>query len=1379
MPSQTFVFVALPNGLNSRGNPVLSVYLSPRLSGAATLADFPDLLHWTALLQRNGLQFQITCGDQSTTATADTTALRPDIWDAIFPPEAFVEAFTLPPFDQRLIVSYPTRAVLTYVKYAYQTLAVQTQTSRQRSGISSVLEELSFEGNLGSTLFDEIAQMRVTLWNEQHPVVGPSISRTASNRASLRSSLDGTATALSMPANVHDTATRFALFHNMPPAPNSPPLPSTPADFVKTLDFHRALTALNSYPALLRALGLVFDLEVPTSSCPASPAVSAYLNVSVTGATLGTAWQITPVFSFPSTLYTRDATSFAAAPVTAPAQAAAGQYQTGDIAEGLLELDPLSFNLTEVDLDGGMLKALGLASNVFLPTRQSEIEDVLPSLRSAGISLMASDRALQLLKTIQNNVSFDQGLQSNQYPRPFNAQDLVRGYRVDIWSSRAGQWLSLHRRDSTYRFGDTGALTLSAPDEEGFIQLAVAQPADDPTRPTDPVATVNNIPQPGTDLFLHERIAHWDGWSLSATRPGGVINRSDDPAIDTVQDPTANAPITPFKMAASFAAHPGSLPLLRFGDTYRLRARAVDLAGNSVPVSTDAADLFAVPAAGDLLPYLRFEPVSPPLVILRSPTLAGGALEQLVIRTYNSDPSLDAVPVNDTDDRHIAPPRTSVRLAEQHGLLDDSSGRLRGDASLYNEIVARDNYELPTQAGVPMEPAADLAPLYLPDPLSRGAVFRDLPNTATNTTGWIDSTGTLQYAMLADAQPRSGSVTYIDFGADWPARTTFRLAIVEGKGLPAWNAADRVLTVALPKSAVATVPLSSYLFETDLNLMGIWGWLREYFEALELETTQNASASTALTFLSDLIALLTRLVLEGGHEMITPSRSLNLVHAVQQPLGRPVFYQLPVVHQPSAPIFASALRNSFTPITAWRAVGSHTATLLGGLKIHGASSEKIDIEARWPEITDDSTTPKPVENWSADHVETIALKSLDPGILFFDSSETRGVAVYIPEVDSLWFGAPFDELDGVDTPYLVAAPLHRFNDTRHRWVSYQAIATSRFEDYFSEPGLIFTRASEVLLVDVPSSARPTVPGISCVLPAFGWERQETTTLKSSIRLGNTLRVYLDRPWYSSGDNELLGVVLWSTSNAPPDYQTRERYKPFFTQWGADPIWQSGAVNEPTPDIYQFPGAITATGLTLQETSDYTFDVAAFPVTFDETRRLWFADIVLSNASAYTPFVRLALARYQPHSIQGVELSKVVLADFAQLTPDRSAVVSIQPSDPRNARVFIGGLGPAGPNLSTIIVSVEERVANIDSDLAWRIAPTTVVTVTEDTPTPSESNAVLWSGKISFAHQPPNHQYRVVVREFEHILVDEGPYIDRELSLGDRLIYAAILAYDYD
>jgi hypothetical protein len=1136
----------------------------------------------------------------------------------------------------------------------------------------------------------------------------------------------------------------------MPPAPGGPPLPSKEADFAKLLDFHRALTALNSYPSVMRALGLVFDLELPAGFCPPSPAAGAYGTIQVSKVTAGFKWSINPKFNFPSTSYVLDNTTFLTAPAAVPGTTS---FPAGDVAQGFLALTPDNFHLLQVDVDGGLLKALTVADNLANATDQTVVGDELPAMRSGGIGLVGNGRGLQLLESIVGNKDFDDALTNSvAMPRPFNARDLTRGFRVDIFSASKKKWFSLHRRNSAYRFDASGSVELPVKDEEGFLQPTATQPAPDPTRKPDPTATAAGIPQPGTDVYIHERLARWDGWSLSASRPGLPLNRDPNPALATTPDPTMNQPMTPFKMTTGFTVVPGSLPELRFGAKYRLRARAVDLAGNSVSLGTSVSDALVAPAKAALLPYLRFEPVAPPLVILQKTTQAGGTLLRMVIRSLNSNPALDSQTTTDQDNRHIAPPRVAEQMVEHHGLLDDANGILKGDPGTFQMIVQRDKFQFPEQGGEPLDPSALVNVGYLPDPLGRGAALRNLPNTPNDTNGRIVNSA-LAYKTLPDVQERTGSVTFIDFGTMWPDRKPFRLTIVEGTVAPSWDSSPRVLTVCLPKGTMFAVDLSSYLLESDLQLMGAWTWLREYFSALELNAMQGGNAEFTVSAVTDLVALLTRLVLEGGHDMLTPARTLTLVHAVQQPIG---------------------LRNSFTPITAWRAVNSHSATLLGALHVHGTSSCKVDLQARWLEYVDDPSQPAPTKTWNSHHVETLPLATTDPGPIFSDATFTRMVGVYIPQTDLLWFSAPIDELEGITTPSEVAAPVHRFDDTKHRWVGYTAVATSRFQEYFSA-NLDFTRSSEPLLVDVPSSARPLAPEIGYVVPTFGWERQETTNIKSSVRFGNGLRVYLNRPWYSSGDSELLGVVLWN--GASPDYPTREKFKHLFTQWGNDPIWKTGAIKD-VPGVGDFTQAIaTATQLALEENLRL-FDVAGHQVQFDKDRGLWYCDIEFFNSTSYMPFVRLALARYQPHSIPGVELSRVVLADYAQLAADRSCVISIDPTDTRQAQVFIGGVAPQAPHQSVIDVTVEQRLKNAISDIAWEVAPATVVQVTENNPDATEPDAVLWSGTIRFAKTPAKGQFRVVVREFERILADAALGLDNPWVLAERMVYLAIVNYDY-
>ena len=207
-------------------------------------------------------------------------------------------------------------------------------------------------------------------------------------------------------------------------------------------------------------------------------------------------------------------------------------------------------------------------------------------------------------------------------------------------------------------------------------------------------------------------------------------------------------------------------------------------------------------------------------------------------------------------------------------------------------------------------------------------------------------------------------------------------------------------------------------------------------------------------------------------------------------------------------------------------------------------------------------------------------------------------------------------------------------------------------------------------VSVPSSARPVAPKLRYVIPAFGWEDAEIVSNGevvglTSTRRGNGVRIYLERPWWTSGEGELLGVVSWPPGELsnPPDpgqpggpAKDADRRRPFVTMWGQDPIYGSRLLPVRFPQLDSFPGAVASdTGLTLAELGSnlsLPVNVAGHTVGFDQDRDLWYCDMEIASGPAYSPMVRLALARWQPASIQHAELSRVVVADVVQLAPDR-------------------------------------------------------------------------------------------------------------------------------
>jgi hypothetical protein len=388
-----------------------------------------------------------------------------------------------------------------------------------------------------------------------------------------------------------------------------------------------------------------------------------------------------------------------------------------------------------------------------------------------------------------------------------------------------------------------------------------------------------------------------------------------------------------------------------------------------------------------------------------------------------------------------------------------------------------------------------------------------------------------------------------------------------------------------------------------------------------------------------------------------------------------------------------------------------------------------------------------------------------------------------------------------------AAPRHHFNDTKHHRVTYRAVATSRFCDYFTPtlgpagPDRDFTRPSEPVVVDIPASARPDAPRVLYVVPTFGWERQTSTNLKRSMRFGGGLRVYLDRPWYSSGDGELLGVVLYGES-APIN---REAWKHLVTQWGLDPIWDADRLAA-IPDRWNFPRNVAEEiGLSLEEPTPAgalgkgRVNVAGHEVGFDGTR--WYCDLTVETyQDDYSPFIRLALARYQPHALDDAKLSRVVLADFAQLTPDRALLVTSDPYHPRSLNVTISGPVPLAPaphypdippmrNRPTkptrIVVTVQERDGAIASDLGWRdaAAGAAAISVNTDAQFPDEKYLALWAGRVQFAAVPRPQQYRLLIREYEYISANwaivhpGGEALPPWSEAPGRLIYAETIEID--
>lgn len=1351
--TQTILWTALPTGRKEELLR-LSVYLSPRLVTNVNLptprlGQFPDFVDWAGKSAKLGFTAVFDAGQQPVRLRADRVSPPPDpaLWHALFVEKALVRPYQFDVLSDRIIRSFPGEGIHSYLRQAYGRIGEQSPTQPP-------------------PLSDDRATTLSGLITELGPVRdNPAENGAATMEADL--ARDG----VLLPGSLHGFTTEPRLaFHQAarfysrpenasPPGPidpkKTPPPPEAPV-----VDFHQMVARLADHPALLRLFGLVVDLEVVLPDSTTVPSGDAKHEATVR---IEPDWppDDPPVWLGNPSDPTHSDRSLRTRYLLTPNEFRALPREPSDLADGMLKLDdPERFTLFSADIDGAALKVadfaqamLAILTSANSPYTKPD-QAALPALRSGGFTVTRKDRAVKVQEHLQTSEANNAALDSGIDPVLF-AEDLTRGYRVDVFDDQSNQWHSLCGRTGTYEFPGTGAPPVGIKDE-GYVTGASATSAGQDTKP---------------DLYLHEAMFGWDGWGLCAARPGRTIvprSGTDGQQQESVERVT-NTPVADFPLQVNVRVPPGSLPRLRYGTSYRIRARAVDLAGNSEPPDSKDATHATAPQ-----PYLRFEPVAPPVLLLREPITEGESLEHMVIRSNHDVAAADYVELPQVkqaiagkeyrylpaNERHVAPPKIAQLTAETHGMFDAFLGpggnpergfvlAVREEGTFLDTVVVDPTtgeptvpvpgIELITPPGVTPAPGETLPTLpltrgqplapgqyvihraehvllpYLPDVLAHGVLFAGVRNPGT--TSLIN----LQFP----------------FDGEWPDLDPFRLRIEEGEGSPVINKDRHLLTVPLSKGTMTTLRYSCYLAPGDPQKMGIFHWITE----------------------PDL-----GMILGGQHWMFTPPRELVLVHAVQQPLTVPEL-----------------------TLTVVRASGATAAGFNGTIGCHSQSTSRIDVHAEWQEATDLVTKDGP---------ETAAKKARVAG---YDVGYGDNGVVVIP----------IEKASGPNG----SGPrrmVHEFGDTKHRSVEYYGVATTRYREYFppaitADPANV-TRSGRAatpednsgqrVRVTIPSSARPAAPKPQYVIPTFLWQQQDLPGggLKRT-RVGNGLRIYLDRPWFSSGDGELLAVVLAETATIP------DQLKPYVTQWGSDPLWFPATAKTP-PELSHFPlRKKVGTGLSLDELSGPTVTAVGHAVAYDPSRKLWFCDIDVDvSTPSYYPFIRLAIARFQPNSLAGAHLSRVVLSDFVQLTATRTATLTF--SAPTQLSVTVTGLSglnnvtqlldqndkvtPATnptANLDasrTVLVTLQQPVnpGKLDDELGW----TAVGKQTLLTPKATPNNGQLdWTGTITLPSVPKRKgglsNFRVLIQELERFRsdTDVSEFIHRhggqQIPMRSRLVYA--------
>jgi hypothetical protein len=349
-------------------------------------------------------------------------------------------------------------------------------------------------------------------------------------------------------------------------------------------------------------------------------------------------------------------------------------------------------------------------------------------------------------------------------------------------------------------------------------------------------------------------------------------------------------------------------------------------------------------------------------------------------------------------------------------------------------------------------------------------------------------------------------------------------------------------------------------------------------------------------------------VLTGRHPMLSPATELHFVHAVRQPLNPPGS-------------IASINRNE-------RDTGVALIPIAPMFGLHIPSTGQLEVEAKWT----DPAAQVPLEEIPFRTVQNINIP--------------RG-ATELP------------------------SPLyHEIGDTKHRLVTYRLTAVSRFREFFTDSSSAvasFTNQTVLDPIRLVSTARPPGVGVARVEPAFSWTNSESLedgVISLVRRREARIRLEIDGTWYQTGEEEKLGVII-PYNNDPPDDLV-----PILTEVATDPIWGTGAAPRwPGPSDFATTSGEVRTYRPLESSTQVR--VVPFDVWRHSDGRL-FADVGIPGISdaSYSPFVALAVARFQPNSLPGLELSTVSKLRMVQLYPSRT--VTIKYSGDRNFTVSLDG-----------------------------------------------------------------------------------------------------------
>ena len=1081
-----------------------------------------------------------------------------------------------------------------------------------------------------------------------HPTIGDSVLGQAVPQARAKPQQiyrgDGTGSAT-------DSMAAFLGFY-APDGPKSPRLGALEPDF------HERLGLLGDHAPLMERLGTVVVLEVPKP-------LGSVPSVAVKATRRGR-WQVPTTFHSPRTRVTLDVDRDLFVPLV-----------TSDDQDWLnrelgLRLDTDQFSVHSLDVDSATAQLVGAA---VAPGGQA---DSPPVGRSAGLTIAQARHSSRLTSRIAAGHEAATTLLAGKVPS-LDAGALLMGYHAQIGIYDVDGslvWRGIGNREVTYSLLGAGRPSFVAVD-------------------TAPITTAARRPDPDTPstLFVSDVIARWDGWSIAVARPGRHLLQTGA-VKQSLREGPQQAENTSLVMKAVVPAkdpegNDGRLPLLRYGQEYLVRMRAVTVTGwagswDDAPASSPTT-------------YYRWDPAPAPLVLAPEALTAGETARVLVVRSNpfasESDPTRSS--------RTLVPPRVSVEVGLLHGALDGAQGKPTADS--WKRITDLDGATPPTYgpsyaATGGQDPVA-LPVTWMPDPLTR-ACHLDLAEAGGQDVSFLP--------------PNASSDGLAEIGA-WQSVAVQLVPATTADGwsisAPDERTGQRIVRVGVPPAGNTSLRVRANPSDFGIRSHGL--------AALQPGTDQQVAQD----------------VRDGQVPMLTPSTEIKVIHAVRQPLHRPALANLRVI----------------------RGRGEKDVRIQGSLQYDNPSTGRLTVVASWSEWIDEADSRPPArlevpfsplydEQVEPGPDSEIAL-SVDTRTPMADlrrrdlTVTVSATSCFVPHFREgfpttfstrsgstrLYYDLPDDaDVESLEVtrvgadPKAKPVPLVRGTDyqvdlapgetrrtlsvpagTDLTGIRVQGVHGSVLSPTHGEGGPTYT-------LIVPSAVRPAPPKVAYVVPSFAYTppaggRGTWTTSRSGMRV----RIWLERPWWSSGDGE--GLIVITDVVADADTPTTTALDRLVTTYANDPTVRPSGPAKQTSTIVS---GTAAENLQIDEDlpeaeRGSTLKGKVHDVVYDAERDMYAAEVTLPGVPAGC-FVRLAVARYQPEmgptfvgEDEIVRISRIVPIDPIAVLPQRTAQVATA-ANGRAVAVTLFGVSHAGPDdqhLPFVRVSLQTKDVE-GADVGW-------------------------------------------------------------------------------